>query len=195
MSTPSTTRQQAIRTLAAVCLKNSRYDFVQGGRGGDYVDVDQLFAEPSDGDMAQVLDLLVDKINQYHAQQPLSAVAFVERDSGPVGLVASRHWIASRCGLPTLVVRPQKRIARSAIKGSRIEQGDLVALVTDVATTGRSIVRAANVVWQAGGRVAVVIPLVDRECGARELLKRMDLDLDPVESISTLREANASLTK
>lgn len=50
------------------------------------------------------------------------------------------------------------------------QAGDRVALIEDVITTGGSALRAADAVRAAGGIVAGVLALVDREEGGREAL-------------------------
>lgn len=49
--------------------------------------------------------------------------------------------------------------------------GDSVAVVEDVITTGSSAIRAARAVRDAGGEIAGVLALVDREEGGREALE------------------------
>jgi orotate phosphoribosyltransferase len=49
--------------------------------------------------------------------------------------------------------------------------GDRVAIVEDVITTGSSALRAAAAVQAAGGTVAGVLAVVDRDEGGRETLK------------------------
>ena len=50
--------------------------------------------------------------------------------------------------------------------------GDRVAVIEDVITTGGSALRAAEAVRTAGGVVAGILALVDREEGGREALER-----------------------
>jgi orotate phosphoribosyltransferase len=55
--------------------------------------------------------------------------------------------------------------------------GDRVAVVEDVITTGGSALRAAEAVRAAGGAVAGVLALVDREEGGREALEAAGLEV------------------
>jgi orotate phosphoribosyltransferase len=55
--------------------------------------------------------------------------------------------------------------------------GDRVAVVEDVITTGGSALRAAEAVRAAGGTVAGVLALVDREEGGREALEAAGLEV------------------
>lgn len=49
--------------------------------------------------------------------------------------------------------------------------GDRVAVIEDVITTGGSAIKAINAVREAGGVVAGVLALVDREEGGREAIE------------------------
>jgi orotate phosphoribosyltransferase len=53
--------------------------------------------------------------------------------------------------------------------------GDRVAVIEDVITTGGSALRAAKAIAEAGGRIAGVLALVDREEGGREALEKEGL--------------------
>ena len=57
------------------------------------------------------------------------------------------------------------------------QQGDRVAIVEDVITTGGSALRAATAVRAAGGDVAGVLALVDREEGGRAALEAAGLQV------------------
>ena len=55
--------------------------------------------------------------------------------------------------------------------------GDQVAVIEDVITTGASAIKAAQAVKDAGGRIAGVLALVDREEGGREALENEGLSV------------------
>ena len=57
------------------------------------------------------------------------------------------------------------------------QQGDRVAIVEDVITTGGSALRAASVIREGGGLVMGVLAVVDRDEGAREALEREGLSV------------------
>ena len=48
---------------------------------------------------------------------------------------------------------------------------DRVAVIEDVITTGSSAIKAAKAIRDAGGQIAGVLALVDREEGGREALE------------------------
>ena len=70
------------------------------------------------------------------------------------------------------------------------ERGDRVAVIEDVITTGGSALRAVEAVRAAGGEVAGVLALVDREEGGREALERAGL---PVIALTRAREIVARM--
>ena len=71
-----------------------------------------------------------------------------------------------------------------------LREGERVAGVEDVITTGGSALRAVQAVRDAGGQVAGVLALVDREEGGREALEGAGL---PVVSLARASEIVARL--
>src|SRR5919202_983387 len=70
------------------------------------------------------------------------------------------------------------------------QSGDRVAVIEDVITTGGSALRAVQAVRAAGGEVAGVLALVDREEGGREALEAEGLD---VRALVSAREIVARM--
>ncbi len=63
------------------------------------------------------------------------------------------------------------------VEGPALLAGDRVALVDDVATSGGSLVRAAEVIREeTPARPALALVMVDRQEGARELLEKAGLE-------------------
>lgn len=175
------------RAVAEVCLKNSEYDFVRGGHGGSYIDVDEFYGDKRHLGAELALDTLVEKIAAVNRKSPLRAIVFVERESGPIGMIAARHRIAERIDLPAWVVRPRKRIRKAALKGGQLKSGDAVAIVTDVSTSGGTIRDAARTIVEFGGKVVAAIVFVDREGRASDMLGQMEIPLEAVYTISQLQ--------
>jgi len=59
-------------------------------------------------------------------------------------------------------------------------------VVEDVATSGGSLVDAVEVIRRAGGTVERAIVVVDREEGADEALRAVDIELLPLVRIGSL---------
>ena len=129
---------------------------------------------------------------------------------GKLGLARIReHWSADSVGGLTLGADPisyaisyasamtttplRAFTVRKEIKthgtGKLIEgpfrSGDRVVVVEDVITTGSSALKAVSAVRDAGGTVAGVLALIDREEGGRELIEAAGVS---VASMVTARE-------
>jgi len=122
---------------------------------------------------------------------------------GPLGLSALRdaQWLVDAIGGLTLGADPisyaisyasartaspiraftVRKEAKTHGTGKLLEgpfqEGDRVAIVEDVITTGSSAIRAVEAVRAAGGDVLGVLALVDREEGGREALEERGLQV------------------
>jgi len=88
------------------------------------------------------------------------------------GAIAQLSWIKGH-PIAAFFVRkkPKEHGARLAVEGlSKGEslQGKRVVIVEDVTTTGGSALKAVETVREAGGEIALVFTMVDREEGAAE---------------------------
>jgi orotate phosphoribosyltransferase len=131
---------------------------------------------------------------------------------GPLGLGALRdeHWAVDAIGGLTLGADPiayaisyasaqtaspiraftVRKEAKAHGTGKLIEgpfqDGDRVAVVEDVITTGGSALRAVDAVRGAGGEVLGVLALVDREEGGREALEAKGLSVTSLVTASDI---------
>ncbi len=102
-----------------------------------------------------------------------------------LGAVPLAVALSLKTGLPYVMIRKSERVHGT---GSRIE-GELlgnVIVVEDVATSGGSLVDAVEVIRRAGGTVERAIVVVDREEGADEALRAVDIELRPLVRIGSL---------
>ena len=75
--------------------------------------------------------------------------------------------------LQAFVVRKSvKAHGRQKLIEGNFQKGDLVVVIDDVITTGGSTLQAIKAVEDAGGRVAFVLVLVDREEGGRTAIEK-----------------------
>jgi len=109
-------------------------------------------------------------------------IGFIEHHGiGPVGVLTMKDLIASKINKPTVIVRPQKRLLRSAVKAyPQITQGENILLFSDVAATGVKISEAANVLWRFGAKVLWALVVFDRDEGANENLVGIDIELKSI---------------
>ncbi|MEW6645175.1 MAG: orotate phosphoribosyltransferase [Pseudomonadota bacterium] len=106
----------------------------------------------------------------------LDYVGGLEMGAVPLaGAIAQLSWIKGH-PIAAFFVRkkPKEHGARLSVEGlARGETlvGKRVVIVEDVTTTGGSAIKAAHAVRDAGGEVALVLTMVDREEGATEAFR------------------------
>jgi orotate phosphoribosyltransferase len=99
---------------------------------------------------------------------------------GPLlGAIAALSAAGSDPPLRAFMIRKAQKEHGTAAKiaGPAPVQGELVALIEDVVTTGGSAFRSLEVLAPTGVRVAEVVVLVDREEGAEAALRGRSLPL------------------
>jgi orotate phosphoribosyltransferase len=107
-------------------------------------------------------------------------VGGLEMGAVPIaGAIAQLSFLKGR-PLPAIFVRkkPKEHGARLAVEGlakGETLAGKRVVVVEDVTTTGGSAMKAVEAVRDAGGEVALVFTMVDREEGADEAFKAAGL--------------------
>jgi orotate phosphoribosyltransferase len=89
--------------------------------------------------------------------------------------------------LPYLIIRKggRKHGTGKLVEGD-LQKEDKIILVEDVTTTGSSLLRAAEIIREEGGKVERALVVVDREEGAYELLKENGLELIPLLKVSEM---------
>ena len=103
----------------------------------------------------------------------LDYVGGLEMGAVPLaGAIAQLSWLKNH-PIAAFFVRkkPKEHGARLAVEGlakGETLQGKRIVIVEDVTTTGGSAIKALDAVREAGGEVALVYTLVDREEGATE---------------------------
>lgn len=85
---------------------------------------------------------------------------------GGVALAAAASMAAN---LPFVIIRNAKKdYGTQKMHEGRLEPGDRILLVEDVATTGGQVLEAARVIAAAGATVERIVAVIDRQEGARE---------------------------
>jgi orotate phosphoribosyltransferase len=107
---------------------------------------------------------------------PVDAVGGLTLGADPVSYAIA---YASALAGPPLRAFTVRKEAKAHGTGRLIEgpfrEGDRVVVIEDVITTGGSALRAAEAIRAAGGIIAGVLALVDREEGGREALEAAGL--------------------
>jgi orotate phosphoribosyltransferase len=85
---------------------------------------------------------------------------------GGVALAASASMAS---GVPFVIIRNAKKdYGTQKMYEGRLQRGDHVLLVEDIATTGGQVLEAAKTLRDAGATVERIVAVIDRQEGARE---------------------------
>ncbi|MBC7101125.1 orotate phosphoribosyltransferase [Methanothermobacter tenebrarum] len=158
-------------------IKTGSFILSSGKKSNYYVDIKNAITDP------QILDLIAELIKIEITGAKIDKIA------GPaLGAVPIATAVSLKTKKPLVIIRKEKKEYGTSklIEGS-IKEGDQVAIVEDVTTTGNSLLRAIKVIEKNGGRVKRVFVIVDREEGAQENLQREGFILEPLFSISQVK--------
>ncbi|WP_224332979.1 orotate phosphoribosyltransferase [Haloprofundus halobius] len=161
----------ALRDAEAV--KFGEFELSHGGTSDYYVDKYLFETDP------QCLRLIAKAFAERVDDEKLAGVAL-----GAVPLVAVTSVETDR---PYVIARKKAKEYGTAkrIEG-RLEEGEAVLVLEDIATTGQSAVDAVEALRDAGAEVDRVLVVVDREEGAEELLAEHDVELQSLLTATDL---------
>ena len=168
------TNQALIDALRdADAVQYGEFELSHGGTSDYYVDKYLFETNP------RCLELIAEAFAAEIDEPKLAGVAL-----GAVPLVAVT---AVETGRPYVIARKQAKEygTGNRIEG-RLEEGEEVVVLEDIATTGTSAVEAVEALREAGAVVNRVLVVVDREEGAAETLADHDLELDALVTASEL---------
>ncbi|MFO0827482.1 MAG: orotate phosphoribosyltransferase [Phycisphaerales bacterium] len=169
------TRDELAKEIASVALLRGTFTLRSGKTSSYYLDKYLFSTQP------KVLAALG---QMFAARLPKGTVRLAGAELGGIPLVSSAS-IAS--GLPCVFVRNQKKDYGTAkqLEG-KLEKGDKVTIVEDVATTGGQALEAAKVLRDAGAEVLAIIATIDRLEGARENIEKEGIAFDALFTVRDL---------
>lgn len=173
MKSPDHEKLLALLTEKSVC--HGTFTLASGAQSELYVDARLTTLDPRGA-------LLIGRVGWLLVKQ--TAAARNIRVDAIGGLTMGADPIALSIGVAAHIDDPLNTLqvftVRKAVKDhgrqKRIEgnfaKGDSVVVVDDVITTGGSTLRAIDAIEEAGGHVAFVLVLVDRQEGGREAIEQ-----------------------
>jgi orotate phosphoribosyltransferase len=172
------TDQDLIDALrAADAVKFGEFELSHGGTSDYYVDKYLFETDPEC--LRLIASAFADRVGDLNNEATLAGVAL-----GAVPLVAVT---SAETGRPYVIARKQ---AKGYGTGNRIEgrldEGDRVVVLEDIATTGKSALDAVEALREAGATVDRVLVVVDREEGAGELLAEHEIELEALLTATEL---------
>lgn len=165
------TRDQLASAIADCALLRGTFTLRSGRTSSYYLDKYLFSTRPEI--LTHLAALFAERVASYDGK-PIVRLAGAEL--GGIPLVTATSL---RTGLPCLFVRNAKKGYGTAkqLEG-RLERGDRVVLLEDVATTGGQALEAVAVLREQGADVAGIIATIDRQEGARENVEGAGLRFD-----------------
>jgi len=162
-TTPPLSRADLAKAIAAAALLRGTFTLRSGQVSSYYLDKYLFSTRPEV--LEPLAGLFAERIAGIVARSgPVVRLAGAELGGIPLVTAASL-----KTGLPCLFVRNAKKDYGTAkqLEG-RLEKGDRVVLLEDVATTAGQALEAVKVLQDAGAEIAGVIATIDRQEGASE---------------------------
>ncbi|MGC8831741.1 MAG: orotate phosphoribosyltransferase [Thermoproteota archaeon] len=135
-------------------FKTGEFKLTSGDLSPYYVDLRILVSKP------RIFDRLVDTYvcEMRRIRESFDVVAGVETAGIPIATL-----ISHKTGVPMVFVRSREREhGTGRLVEGELRQGSRVVIVDDVLTTGGSILKAAETIGLAGGKVAYALVFLDR---------------------------------
>ncbi len=151
------TDRELIDAISAAALLRGEFTLRSGRKSKYYLDKYLFESEPA---------ILQELGHRFAAHAGPKTRRIAGAELGGVALAASASMAS---GLPFLIVRNAKKDygTRKMYEG-KLEAGDTILLVEDVATTGGQVLEAARTLTEAGATVEKIVAVIDRQEGARE---------------------------
>lgn len=161
----------------------SQYLLTRGraGRGITdlYYDIDVSITDNKK--MSAVADWYLSIIHKIIKNNPaIDRIAFIEKDSGPVGTIMLLGLLVEKCKLPAIIVRLRRRLSINSVKGYEVKKGLNVILASDVITSGGSLKNAIQKLLEVGIHVKAAIFLISRmdDVSINGLEKELGINID-----------------
>lgn len=172
---------ELIETLrVGLLMDGNDYALTSGGRSNFYIDIDYILSDVLN--VKRIMNEFVLKIQELQNMGiHFDRLAFIEKDSGPVGALTLKDLLIVQTGIPALIVRVQRRIWSAAIKGyPPLQRGEKVLIISDIATSGAAIRKAAQIIWNFQAKAPHALVFFDREQGAENNLRNFDINLHSI---------------
>jgi orotate phosphoribosyltransferase len=172
-------------------LKFGSFKLKSGVTSPYYIDLTWLLSSPDD--FERVVNVVAEEIKAFPSLERIDKLASIEL-KGALLLPS----IAGKLKMPCVVVRKESKAygLTGRITGGEVKEGERLVFFDDVVTSGGSKLEGIRPIEQAGGKIEIILVVVDREQGGRENLEELGYRVKSVTTISDLIEvlqANGTL--
>jgi len=152
--------QQLLERIRDCALLHGEFVLRSGSKSKYYLDKYLFESQPD------ILAALGAKFAQCVAAMPGGVDRLAGAELGGIPLVAAASMAV---GKPAVFIRNQKKgYGTAKLVEGKLEKGDRVMIVEDIATTGGQTLEAAKVITDLGAEVVQIVVVIDRQEGARE---------------------------
>ena len=162
------TRAELARELKSTALLEGEFTLRSGRKSRYYLDKYLFETQPV------LLRELANRFAEFITDR-------IDRIAGAeLGAVALAAATSLASGKPFVIVRNSKKAGYGTGKliEGRLEKGERVVLVEDIATSGGQAIEAARALSEAGAEVDRIVAVIDRLEGARENIERAGFAFD-----------------
>jgi orotate phosphoribosyltransferase len=157
-------------------IKFGKFVLTSGAVSDYYIDIKKASTNP------HVLKKIANAMAKYTEGYDILA----GMELGAVPLVVA---LSLETNIPYVIIRKEKREHGT---GKQIEGDDVknkrVLIIEDVTTSGGSVIKSINAIRKNQGKVDEVIVIVDRDSGAEEKLRNLDVSFIPLLSVNDILE-------
>ena len=164
--------KEVIQEKALQINEDGDFTLASGGKSNFFFDMKMASMDPKGSNL--IADALLDVIKD----EEVDYVGGLE--SGAIPIVSSlsmKSWNNDRPISGFFVRKEKKERGTNKFIEGNLEENSKVILVDDVTTQGGSVLKAVERVREYGCKVDKVITVVDRLAGAKENLKKHDIEL------------------
>jgi orotate phosphoribosyltransferase len=168
-------RDELAKLIAEASLLRGTFTLRSGKTSTYYLDKYLFSTQPR---------VLAELGRMFAARVPMRTTRLAGAELGGIPLVSAASMAT---GMPCLFIRNQKKDYGTAkqLEG-KLDRGDKVTIIEDVATTGGQALEAARVLREAGAEVLAIIATIDRLEGARENIEKEGIDFDALFTVRDL---------
>ncbi|WP_135827426.1 orotate phosphoribosyltransferase [Halorussus halobius] len=177
-----TTTESLVAALRdADAVRYGEFELSHGGTSDYYVDKYLFETDP------RCLELVAEA---FAARLDATGAGETKLAGVALGAVPLVSVTSVETGAPYVIVRKQqKEYGTANLVEGRLDEGEAVVVLEDVATTGQSAVDAVQALRDAGATVERVLVVVDREEGAAEKLADHEVELESLLTATELLDA------
>ena len=159
-------------------FSQSQHYKTSGGKTKYYFDLDRYIEKEK---IQIVLEWYTNFINEVESEcGKIDKLVFIEKNRGPIGALSFKSLITLKTGIPSVTVRLKKRVLLNAVKSDTpclnkivpIKNGEKVLIISDVSTSGTTILNTIEIIKLFNAEVLGAIVILCRDDEIKEKLEK-----------------------